>query len=166
MNTFAPAVQCFEFSFPPLDTVVAVETSPAGVLVRASRDSFSEARKACFIRTLAAEGFIGDEFYWKSQDDVRWVVDAAWFMPGAASLAQTRRSMRRLLFCAVGLWLLLVGGLFLHRAEPLAKVKPDQAARPSGQSHATLPDQTPSAARVTHRQILRVSGSNRVATAS
>ena len=56
--------QRYEFSFPDLDTLVQVEERAGAVLVRATRDTFSSARKEYFIRELAAEGFIPDEFQW------------------------------------------------------------------------------------------------------
>ena len=116
MNAHAPEPRCYEFSFPRLDTAVEVETSSAGVVVRASRNSFSEERKACFIRELAAEGFIADEYRWLSSGGpggVRWIVYPAQFMPGPACLAETRRLVQRMLFSATVLWIFLLGGLFL-----------------------------------------------------
>lgn len=120
MNTHAHPPPCYVFDFPPIDTVVAVEPSANGVIIRSSRNTFSAARKTCFIRELAAEGFIGEEYgsdWFSASGAVRWRVDAAGFMPDAACVARTRRFMLRLIFSAAGLWLLLLG-LLLLRAGP------------------------------------------------
>jgi hypothetical protein len=119
MNSRAPESQCFAFSFPSLDMLVEVEASPAGVLIHASRPAFSEARKACFIRELAAEGFIDDGFRWHPPDgpgDVRWVVNTSRFMPDAACTARARRFALRLFCSAAALWVLLMAGVLLHPA--------------------------------------------------
>ena len=110
-----------EFRFSRGDTVLQVNTTEEGVVVRASRDTFSERRKASFIRELAAEGFI-DESYQRFSgfgDDsflpVRWLVDSSWLQPGVAATARTRRIMVRLL-CGAGLvWLITMGMLVLLR---------------------------------------------------
>ena len=107
------------FDFPQLDAVVEVTTSPEGVVIRASRDCFSEGRKQRFIRELAAEGFIDEACCWRpmgSLGGVHWLVDASGFMPDAASVARTRRLMLRLIFSSAGLWLCLIGLLLLHAA--------------------------------------------------
>jgi hypothetical protein len=119
MNTHARPPPCYVFDFPRLDTVVAVEPSADRVVIRASRNSFSADRKACFIRELAAEGFIGEEYgsaWFSASGAVRWIVDAAGFMPDAAHLAATRRFMLRLLGSAMVSWLLLMGVLLAHQA--------------------------------------------------
>jgi len=107
------------FAFPQLDAVVEVTASPTGVVIRASRDCFSEERKHSFIRELAAEGFIDEACCWRrlgSLHGVHWLVDASGFMPDAASVARTRRLMLRLIFSSAGLWLCLMGLLLLHAA--------------------------------------------------
>ncbi len=104
------------FDFPQLDAVVEVTVWPEGVVIRASRDCFSEERKVCFIRELAAEGFIDEASRWRpwgSPGGVRWLVEAAAFLPDAACVARTRRLMLRLLFSAGALWLVLMGSLLL-----------------------------------------------------
>ena len=116
MNSSAQPPRCYVFDFPRLDTVVEVETSATGVVIHASRDTFSSARKTCFIRELAAEGFIADDFAfnWSGRTDaLRWLVQPSEFMPNAAQRALTRRFMLRLFFSVAALWVLLMGGLFL-----------------------------------------------------
>ena len=116
MNQPTPSPRSYIFDFPRLDTVVAVEAIADCVVIHVSRDTFSPARKACFLRELAAEGFIGEEFAgnWPGAAPVRWLVDPAEFLPAAASRAQTRRFMLQLFVSALGLWLGLMTLLWLH----------------------------------------------------
>ena len=111
--------RCYEFCFPDLDTLIQVEELEDSVVVRATRDSFSERRKICFIRELAAEGFIDDSYRWFSGFGqgtflaVRWQVDYSWLKPDQAAVARTRRFMIRLLMSAVLLWLGIMSVLLL-----------------------------------------------------
>ncbi len=106
----------FEFGFPQLDTLLRVEVLDDGVIVRASRDTFTAQRKACFVRELAAEGFIPDEYRWFAQEDkgefhrgVRWLVDFSWMEISEVIAARSRRFMLRLLTCACLLLAILIG---------------------------------------------------------
>jgi hypothetical protein len=122
MTTPPPKLEGFEFYFAQLDTLVWVEPSPAAVVIHSSRATFSEARKLCFIRELAAEGFIPDDYYWRTLDGpealrgVRWEVDASWLQRDAALAAQTRRFMVRLIGSAVLLWLIMMTALLVRGA--------------------------------------------------
>ena len=119
MKTHVQPPTVYIFDFPDLDTAVEVTSSVEGVVIRASRNCFSEERKHCFIRELAAEGFIDEAWCWRPQGSpggVHWLVEAGGFMPAAAAVAQTRRFMRRLIFSSAGLWLCLMGLLLLHAA--------------------------------------------------
>ena len=110
-------VQCdrlFEFYFRDVDTRVVVEDLDDGVVIRASRDTFSERRKQNFIRELAAEGFIADCFQWSCRG-VRWLVDASCARPTEAIRACADRFMIRLFVCSVLLLLGLMGTLLLSR---------------------------------------------------
>jgi hypothetical protein len=116
MKTAPIAAPCYEFYFAPLDTLVTVENLPRGPVIRASRHTFSTERKACFIRELAAEGFIADKYRWDhagALEEVQWIVDRSAFMPDAAHVAQTRRFILRLVCSAAVLWLILMTGLIL-----------------------------------------------------
>jgi hypothetical protein len=97
----------FEFGFPNLDTLLRVEVTQDGVTVRASRDTFTRRHKANFVRELAAEGFIPDEYRWFALEDgegfrrgVHWVVDVSWMSISEEVIARGRRFMARLLACA------------------------------------------------------------------
>jgi hypothetical protein len=117
MNPFTESRRCYTFVFPRLDTVLEVEAVTEGVVVHASRDTFSPARKASFLRELAAEGFIGEDYAnpWPgASPPVRWEVEPAGFMPDAAQRAETRRFMLRVFLSAGALWVLLMGFALLH----------------------------------------------------
>lgn len=64
----------FEFYLPTLDVLLLVENSPETVVIRATRNSLSVAEKERFVRRLATEGFIPDDFQWFCWGDsrVRW----------------------------------------------------------------------------------------------
>ncbi|HUK83203.1 MAG TPA: hypothetical protein VLZ12_11300 [Verrucomicrobiae bacterium] len=113
MKTHTQFNRRFEFQFPDVDTRILVEDLEDEVVIRASRDTFSERRKQNFIRELAAEGFIADCFQWSCRG-VRWLVDASSAMPGKAVTARTNRFMIRLFVCSVLLWLAIMGGVFLR----------------------------------------------------
>jgi len=110
---------CFEFSFPRLDTLVQVEETEDEVVVRATRDSFSERRKIGFIRELAAEGFISEVYQsfsgfggWSSLP-VRWLVDRSWLKLDKAVRIRTNRIMIRLIAGAIGLLLVMMSVVFI-----------------------------------------------------
>ncbi len=104
----------YEFYFPDLDTLVLVEESGGEVVIRATRDTFSERRKCYFIRELAAEGFIPDSYRWlslarpESFHGARWTVDFSWLKLPPAILARARNSMLRMFSGAALLWLILI----------------------------------------------------------
>jgi hypothetical protein len=120
MKPASAAPRFFQFYFPTLDTLVQVEDRAGEVVVRTSRNTFSEDRKAYFLHELAAEGFIPDCFQWlapsgwQSGSSVRWLVDVSCFEPAPEALARTRRFMIRLLSSATLLWLLLLGAILIH----------------------------------------------------
>ncbi len=106
---------CSEFCFPRLDTHVRVELSDESVTIRATRDTFSSIRKDFFVRELAAEGFIPEQYRWASQADcgvsygrVRWLVDYGWLAISEEILAKSRRFALRLFAVALALNILLL----------------------------------------------------------
>ena len=112
----------FDFYFGPLDTLVRVEEVDEQVVIRATRDTFSGQRKACFIRELAAEGFIPDRYHWftavgdAGRLGIRWRVDVSWLKFNPELTIATRRFMLRVLGAATVLWLVLMTTLFLRSA--------------------------------------------------
>ena len=119
MKTLKPRPRQFEFCFPNLDTLVLVEESNDEVVIRASRNTFSELRKIRFVHELAAEGFISDRYRWFSgfgnwsSLPVRWLVNHCWLKPDEAAVARTRRFMIRLLAGATLLWLVMMSVVFI-----------------------------------------------------
>ena len=122
MQTQSAPPCCYEFYFPDVDTLVRVETSSVAVVIRASRNTFSEQRKRRFIHELAAEGFIPDDYEWLSlasselSRGVRWLVDVSWLKIDPEMTAKTRRFMVRLIAGAALLWLVMMTVLLLHPA--------------------------------------------------
>jgi len=111
-----------EFYFRDLDNLILVENRPDGVVIRATRDNFSEARKSFFVRELATEGFIPDSCGWFSSSapdaffGVRWVIDRSWVGLHPKVTRRTDRLMRRLLLGVSLFWLGFMSLLFLcHR---------------------------------------------------
>jgi hypothetical protein len=118
MNTPALKSRCFEFYFRDVDTYVQVEHPDTDtVIVRATRNTFSERRKVSFIRELAAEGFIPDGCQWyplpAGLPRIRWVVDMSWLRLSESAKSRTRRLMFSLIGGGVLLWTALLSGLLL-----------------------------------------------------
>ena len=68
----------YEFIFSELDTLVEVEPHCEQVIIRVTRDSFSEQRKDLFVRYLIEEGFIDESAYWSSSKRIEWRLDRSW----------------------------------------------------------------------------------------
>lgn len=108
----------FEFYFVNLNTQVLVENRDNEVVIRATRNAFSERRKVFFIHELAAEGFIPDIYARFSSiastswPKVRWLIDTSWLQPNTLRPAAADRFMIRLLAGAVLLWLGMMVVLF------------------------------------------------------
>jgi hypothetical protein len=121
MNSPALKSRCFEFYFRDIDTYLQVENPDAEtVVVRATRNTFSERRKVYFIRQLAAEGFIPDGCQWyplpAGMPKVRWVIDVSWLRLSEAAKTRTRRVIYSLVGGGVLLWTALLSGLLLTHA--------------------------------------------------
>lgn len=122
MKIHLPNPQIFEFSFPQFDTLLRVEALDSQIVIRATRDSFSEQRKLSFIRELASEGFIRDELRWFSDERLRadpgilWVVDYSWLSLNPRLLARSRRFMIGFISVALLGWLAMMAFLFWHGA--------------------------------------------------
>jgi hypothetical protein len=93
-------------------------------MIRATRDTFSEERKICFIRELAAEGFIPDDYRWLYNGPtsngcslIRWSVDRSWCELSPHAIAETRRFMLKIIAGGILLWLLLMVCVFLSSAQ-------------------------------------------------
>jgi uncharacterized pyridoxamine 5'-phosphate oxidase family protein len=122
----------FEFYFPDLDNMVLVESLEDGnVRVRFTKNNLSEKRKVFFIRELAAEGFIPDNYQWFSGStigsaSVTWVKDYSWVKVPAAVTRRTNRVMRLLLVASCILWLAMMRVLIVSsRPQPAANPPTD-----------------------------------------
>jgi hypothetical protein len=133
----------FEFSFPHLDTDLQVEVRDGDVTILATRDTFSDDRKAAFVHELAAEGFIPDAFMWYSPRGFRpagqqlaWRVDSAWFGTTDTTTTRTRGlyfralSYSSALAAALFLGLLVCGNLGNGHAGVAAAGRPDPVVLP------------------------------------
>ncbi len=72
-----------------------VEQTAEGIVIRAALDNFSERQKCHFIRHLAAEGFIPDEYEWLCSASVQggaatWIIDRSWL--GATPALMRRKA--------------------------------------------------------------------------
>ncbi len=106
------------FYFANLDTLVLVENLGDKVVIRATRDSFTERHKMLFIHELAAEGFIPNSYQFFSDlgsplAPLDWLVDATWLRPSPGAMARARKLMIGLLISAAILWGGSIGALFL-----------------------------------------------------
>src|SRR5947209_6567377 len=102
----------FDFYFPKFDNMILVESGEdETVLIRATRDSFSDDQKAFFIRQLATEGFIPErfEFFTGSIGDftgIRWVIDFSWLEIPREVTRRSNRFMAKALGAAALIWIL------------------------------------------------------------
>jgi uncharacterized protein (DUF2267 family) len=113
MKTQTEESESFEFSFPDMDTLAAVESTEDEIVIHTSRDKLTEERKATFIRELASEGFIPERYLWCGR--VRWLVDPSWWQPSPETKARTSRFMAKILVSGALLWFVLMA-LLLWRA--------------------------------------------------
>jgi hypothetical protein len=107
----------FDFCFIHLDyTLVRVEELEGRVTVRATADTFSKRRKEAFLRELAAEGFIADEWPCSLFDGqaelqrVRWLIDRSWVKPDKALAERNHRLVKRFFLPAALGWLAFMYG--------------------------------------------------------
>ena len=135
MHTLKSSPTTFEFSFPDRDTLVLVEEADGRVLICATRDTFSERRKIDFIRKLAAEGFISEEYQWFAKPGqarawpLEWRVDFGWLRLSEAAAARSRGFMTRLLCYGALLWFGLLGALWVHYSADGAQTPAARRAR-------------------------------------
>ncbi len=80
------------------DTELQVEVRDEDVVIRATRDTFTEDRKAAFIHELASEGFIPDDYMWyspyggrKTGRTILWRIDPFW--PGEEAAPESHRRL-------------------------------------------------------------------------
>jgi hypothetical protein len=119
----------FQFYLSDLDNIILVECrEDETITVRATKNNCSEQRKITFIRKLAAEGFVPDNYQWFSgatdgSNGVRWIKDLSWLKIEPAVRKQSNRTMKRLLLAACVLWMAMMRVLLVsHDSEAAAKL--------------------------------------------
>jgi hypothetical protein len=132
----------FQFYLSDLDNIILVECrEDETITVRATKNNCSEQRKITFIRGLAAEGFVPDNYQWFSgatdgSNGVRWIKDLSWLKIQPVVRKRSNRFMTRLLiaacvFCVAMMRVLLVSPHNKMVAQPAAPAtRADTAARP------------------------------------
>ena len=96
MRTQIPVSAKFELYIPELDNHLLIETGAAGVVIRATRDNFSARRKTFFIRHLAAEGYIPDQYEWFAESSGDGFLGVKWMIGASSKASEGRfRSIRR-----------------------------------------------------------------------
>jgi hypothetical protein len=137
----------FQFYFSDLDNIVLVECGEdESVTVRASKNNISEQRKVFFIRKLAAEGFIPDDYQWFSgstngSKGLLWIKDYSWLKTHQPSRKFANRFMGRLLVAACVLSVAMMRVLMVsHDLHNTAKMNKIPGVMAENQAAAELPD--------------------------
>jgi len=119
----------FQFYLSDLDNIVLVEChEDETVTVRATKNNCSQERQISFIRKLAAEGFLPDEYQWFSgatdgSNGVRWIKDLSWLKIEPAVQKPSHRFMKRLFIAACVLWIAMMRVLLVsHDPKATAKI--------------------------------------------
>jgi hypothetical protein len=116
----------FEFYFPRLDNMLLVEChEDSCVTIRMTKDNLSEKQKLFFVRRLAAEGFIPDEYQWFTGSTVgsfgvTWIKDQSWVKLPAVVLRRSNRFMKLLLVASCVLWIAMMRVVFVSPPAPAA----------------------------------------------
>lgn len=101
------------------NNLILVENYFNEVIIRATRNNFSEPRKLLFIQYLAAEGYIPARYQRigalseEAQDRLTWVIDRSWLGHSTTVRGEANRFMYGLVLSGALLWLMLIGALFL-----------------------------------------------------
>jgi hypothetical protein len=108
-----------ELSLQNPENLILIENSEDSVVIRAARDNFNERERIAFIRYLAAEGFISDEFesFGKSgrlNTSITWIVDGSWSKPVPGRLQRVDRFMIQLFLSASIFWLVQMAFAFFR----------------------------------------------------
>jgi hypothetical protein len=128
----------FQFYFSDLDNIILVEChEDERVTVRASKNNVPDERKIFFIRKLAAEGFIPDNYQWFSgpmdgSNDVLWIKDYSWLEKTQQAVTRkANRIMGPILVAACILWLAMIRVLIVsdhHQTIAKSNLKSPPAA--------------------------------------
>lgn len=100
----------FYIQFP--DNLILVETVNGNTVIRAAKDNFSEARKNAFIRWLAQEGFIADEYqYWNISNEfagIEWEVEKQWTRTPVELTEKIRKAIYTVVILTTIVWIIIV----------------------------------------------------------
>lgn len=137
----------YQFYFSDLDNIILVEShADESVTIRATKNNVSEQRKVFFIRKLAAEGFIPENFEWFSgptdgSNGVLWMKDLSWVQKTTVAIQkQSNRFMARLLIAAGLVWITMMRVLLVSNPPQTAAAAkaPPIASLAAGQPLAEL----------------------------
>jgi len=110
----------FEFTFPEKDTLVVVENRDTGVVIRASRPTFTAVQKAAFVRHLVDEAFVPEPVRTReistrpAPGGVQWLIDESLLnLPEWVLSASRRHGTRLVAGCAMIGIVIIVAGLLL-----------------------------------------------------
>ncbi len=134
----------FQFYFPDLDNIILVEChEDESVTIRASKNNVPVERKIFFIRKLAAEGFIPDNFQWFSgspdgSNGILWIKDYSWLKNNNQALKQkSGRFVKGALVAACVLWMVMMRIVMVsNHSATIAKTgthSPDRTLLATGQ---------------------------------
>ncbi len=120
MKVLTARAKARKFYFVRRDCLVRVVNQGNKVIVRASRDNFSNQEKAFFIRHLGAEGFIPDEYqrFAKGRSEavlrVQWCVDQSWINLDPAVRERAFHQVLCTLAAGALVWLISMIPVFLR----------------------------------------------------
>lgn len=123
----------FQFYFADLDNIILVEChEDETITIRASKDNVLEERKIFFIRKLAAEGFISDDYErfsgpTDSSNNVSWIKDYSWLKSHKPSGRRTNRLMGWLLVAACLLWVAMIRVVLVSNSNNFAEKSPPKS---------------------------------------
>jgi len=142
----------FQFYLSDLDNIILVEChEDETVTIRATKNNCSQERQISFIRKLAAEAFLPDEYQWFSgatdgSNGVRWIKDLSWLKTRPPARKQANRFMKQMFVAACVLWIAMMRVLLVSHdheaagATPAEKVRAHAAASPkNGNTTAESP---------------------------
>jgi hypothetical protein len=139
----------FQFYFPDLDNIILVEShEDESVTVRASKNNMPEERKIFFIRKLAAEGFISDEYQWFSgstdgTNGVLWIKDYSWLKTHAPSNRRANRVIGSFLVAACVLWVAMMRIVLVSHSNNTAEKFPSKSSAIVAMANPSATSATP-----------------------
>jgi hypothetical protein len=109
-----------QFSLSHPQNFLLIENQGDKVIIRAARDNLSPGAKVCFVRYLAAEGYIPGKYQWlvdngaQFNSGLSWLFDDSWIAVPSGSAHRPLRQVIHVIFYASLIWLALMSFAFLH----------------------------------------------------